>query len=135
LYKRRLNPQHEIHTEHNEVTKRYGKTLEYTKKHHWHNWLEKAKDPDIWTVHWIISVPASDGGKACIPTLKHKVGDNNIIANNNKDKSDALATAFFPPKLAQNPIVERHKYGQPCCAHNKITREQIRKQLKRLKPY
>jgi len=52
-----------------------------------------------------------------------------------EDKSNALAAAFFPPKPAQDHTEVRHKYPRPCQVHNKITREQIRKQLKRLKPY
>jgi hypothetical protein len=111
--------------EHNEASKRYSKTLKYTKKHHWHDWLEKAKDQDIWAVHQIISSPASDGRKVCILSLKHKVGDNEVTANNNEGKSDALAKTFFPPKPALNNIEVRTKYPQPCHAHNKITREQI----------
>jgi len=82
-YRLRLTLQHRIHAEHSKAEKRYQKMLEYTKKHHWHHWLEKAKDLDIWTVHQIISAPASDGGKACILMLKHKVDNNELTANSN----------------------------------------------------
>jgi hypothetical protein len=40
-----------------------------------------------------------------------------------------------PPKPAWNNVEVRTKYLQPCHAHNKITSEQIWKQLRRLKPY
>ena len=71
-YSRRTNIGHEIHTQHKEAVKRYEKTLKHMKQQHWREWLERAEDPDIWTVHQIISSPASDGGKARIPILKHK---------------------------------------------------------------
>jgi hypothetical protein len=78
---------------------------------------------------------ASDGRKACIPSLKHKIGDNEVTVNDNEGKSNALAKTFFPPKPAWNNVEVRTKYLQPCHAHNRITSEQIWKQLRRLKPY
>jgi hypothetical protein len=69
-YKRRDDPQHPIHGEHKEAAKRYNKTLQYTKKQHWCDWLKRAEEPDIWTVQQVISAPAADRGKARIPILR-----------------------------------------------------------------
>jgi hypothetical protein len=63
LYQRKLEPEHAIHEEHKVAAKRYGNTLEHTKKQHWLNWLEKAEDPNIWTAHQLISSAASDRGR------------------------------------------------------------------------
>jgi Endonuclease-reverse transcriptase len=46
-YKRRNEPEHRVHADHKEAVTRYDKTLRYTKKQHWRDWLEKAEDPDI----------------------------------------------------------------------------------------
>jgi hypothetical protein len=49
--------------------------------------LEKAEDLDIWAVHCIVLAPHADGGKAKIPKLKHKVGDEDLITSTNEEKS------------------------------------------------
>jgi hypothetical protein len=101
-YKRRNDREHRVHAEHTEAAKRYNRTLKNTKQQHWRDWIEKAEDPDIWTVHRLISAPATDGGKARIPALKYKVGDVEKIATTNGKKGAALATGFFPPKPQSN---------------------------------
>lgn len=50
-YNRRHDPEHTVHEAHDVVVRNYCKILEQTKRHHWRDWLEKAEDPDIWTVH------------------------------------------------------------------------------------
>jgi hypothetical protein len=124
-YKRRNEPEHMIHGEYKEVARRYEKELAHTKRQHWRDWLEKADDPDIWVAHKLISSAASDGGKARIPILKHKVGENEISANTNSEKSSALAKAFFPPKpqesATQTPNILTPKQVASC----KFTEEQI----------
>ena len=78
------------------MAKRYEKMLKFTKQQHWQDWLEKADDPEIWTIHRLIMAPASDGGKAQIPTLKHKVGNEDVMATTNSEKGSALVKGFFP---------------------------------------
>jgi len=97
-FKSRSQPDHKVHAEHKVATKRYEKTLQYTKKQHWRDWLEKAEDPDIWTANKLISAPATDGGKARIPTLKHNAGGQESSARTNEEKSIALAKCFFPAR-------------------------------------
>jgi len=82
--------------EHKEVAKRYEKMLKFTKQQHWQDWLEKADNLNIWTIHRLIMAPASDGGKAQIPTLKHKVGNEDVMATTNSEKGSALVKGFFP---------------------------------------
>ena len=134
-YKLKHLPEHIVHKEHREVSKKYEKTLQSTKRHHWRDWLEKAEDLDLWTAHCIISAPASDGGKSRIPTLKHKIGNQEHTASTNSEKSEALARGFFPPK-PQDESIEQDQRRKPirgtACS---ITREQVVKHLAMLKPY
>ena len=134
-YKLKYTPEHVIHEEHRAAVKRYVNTMEYNKKQHWRDWLEKAEEPDIWTAHRIISAPASDGGKSRIPILKYKIGDQDYTASTNNEKSEALARGFFPPRPqteCEMPRQGRKPIRGTACA---ITREQVLKQLQRLKPY
>jgi hypothetical protein len=119
------------------MVKRYEKTLKYTKKQHWRDWLERAEEPDIWTVHKVISALAMDGGKARIPTLKHKVGEQEAKANTNVEKSIALAKSFFLPKLQVSSNLQYSKYPKQCMpmASCRITHEQVQRQMHKIKPY
>src|SRR6266850_4038723 len=53
----------------------------------------------------------------------------------NNEKSKALMRTFFPPKPQDNNDQEGHKYPQACCAPDKMTKAQIERQLRKLKPY
>ena len=83
------------------MRKRYDKTLHYTKKQLWRDWLEKAEEPDIWTANRYTSALASDGGKTRIPTLRGVLDGNEVMARSNGEKSTMLAKRFFPlrPRL------------------------------------
>jgi len=95
-YKRSNDRTHIVHAEHAEAAKLYNRTLKSTKEHHWRSYLEKAEDPDIWTVHRLTSAPASDGGKARIPALKFRDGEEDRTAVTNSEKVSVLAKGFFP---------------------------------------
>jgi hypothetical protein len=73
--------------------------LKFTKQQHWRDWLEKAKDPNIWAAHQLISAPPIDREKAKIPKLKFKLGEANMLASLNEEKSIVLAKCFFSAKL------------------------------------
>ena len=127
-YKLKKRLEHTIHEEHKRAAKIYASTLEHTKKQHWRDWLEKAEDPDIWTVNKIISSPANDSRKVRIPLLKHKVGNQEEIARTNSKKSLALTKSFFPPKPQEETAQLREK-GKKCCkASCRITYGQVQKQ-------
>jgi hypothetical protein len=126
---------HPIHAEHLNAKRTYDNTLERTKNQHWRDWLERAVDPDIWTVHRYTSAPATDGAKARIPALKHKIGETEVIARTNDEKSKALAKSFFPAKPEDTGVEPNHNYPLQCCKPDNITREQITAQALKLKPY
>jgi ribonuclease HI/exonuclease III len=127
-------PYHYLHAEHSAAVKVYRTTLENTKRQHWRDWLERAEDPDIWTVNKLINSQPTDGGKNRIPALTHKIGDEEHKATTNDEKSSALARSFFPrrPPLAAH---EDDTIYTPCCEADRITKDNIERQLKRLKPY
>ena len=85
-YNRHSDPDHLVHSEHIAAAKKYRKTLEQTKNHHWRDWLENAEDPDIWTAHKLTSNPWGDGGKTRIPGLKQGTDGDEIAAVTNSDK-------------------------------------------------
>ena len=134
-YGYRENPNHMIHAEHKAVMKKYNTNLNYVKKQHWRDWAERADEPDIWTANRYVSAPVTDGGKARIPVLKCNVGGQEISARTNGKKSTALAKGFFPPKPAESSVQNSTRYPKQCQGGVKITAEQIRKQLCKLKPY
>jgi hypothetical protein len=57
--KRKNNLEDPIHMEFSNAKRRYEKEIEYCKRHDWHDWLEKADDPDIWTAHRYVSAASS----------------------------------------------------------------------------
>ena len=134
-YKRRSDSSHMVHNEHSEAAKKYVRTLKTTKQQHWQSWIERAKDPDMWAVHRLISAPASDGGKARIPALKYRVGEEDKTATTNDEKGTALAKGFFPQKPLTQDFQGGEEYPKACGKAGKVTEEHIRKQLKKLKPY
>ena len=128
-------PKHSIHTEHKEVEKKYKKTMEYTKRQHWRDWLEKVDDPDIWAASKLISAPSSDGGKARIPILNVPTERGELAAKTNNKKSAALAKCFFPPKLSEAAEQMRLRYPKQCQGNVGITAKQISSQIGRLRPF
>jgi len=78
---------------------------------------------------------ATDGGKARIPILKYSVGKQVISTRTNGEKSTALTKGFFPLKPAESTVETSTKYLKQCQGGVKITVDQIRKQLQKLKPY
>jgi len=86
-------------------------------------------------VQCLISVPASDGGKARIPALKYREGAVDKMATSNVEKGTALAKGFFPQKPQTQDPQEGTVYPKAYSKAGKVTEEQIRKQLKKLKSY
>ena len=130
------NPNNPLHAESAKAKKEYDKAIEYNKKHHWRDWLEKADDPDIWTAHRYISAPASDGGATRIPTLSASRNGTEVTASTNEDKSVLLAKTFFPARPSEATTrAPEQSYPDPVCKMDGITRDQIRRHLGKLKPY
>jgi hypothetical protein len=126
--------EHQVHREHKEAKGEYQRVLQKTKQQHWRDWLEKAEDLHIWAANQVIATPSSDGGKAKILKLKHKVREEETTASTNEEKSTVLAKSFFPTKPQEEPQ-PTEKFPKACKGAGRITREQIQTQLKSIKPY
>ncbi len=135
VYNLRNSPDHQIHKEHKEAKSMYQNTLMNTKQQHWRQWLEKAEDPDLWVAHRMTTLAPTDGGKAKIPKLKHKVGEEDATASTNGEKSVALAKCFFSAKPQECELQAGARYLKACKGMGKIMREQILEQLRGTKPY
>ena len=83
-------PDLRLHEKFRECRRKYSRELERTKRDHWRNWLEQATDPDIWTVHRYINMPASDGGKTRIPDLISTTDGQQRKVNTNESKGNLL---------------------------------------------
>ena len=134
-YKLRNNPAHPAHSEHLEAEKLYDRTLDRTKRQHWRDWLERAEDPDIWTIHKYTSQPSTDGAKARIPALKYKRDNREVTASTNTEKAQALAKSFIPAKPDEPVTPPESAYPPACCKPDQITIEQILFHIRKLKPY
>ncbi|KAH9968260.1 hypothetical protein BC827DRAFT_1114092, partial [Russula dissimulans] len=53
-FKCKNNLGHKVHDKHKAAVR------QYTKRQHWCDWLEKAKDPDIWMASKLVSSPVTD---------------------------------------------------------------------------
>jgi ribonuclease HI/endonuclease/exonuclease/phosphatase family metal-dependent hydrolase len=138
--KHRSRPAHPIHGEYEAAKRKYEREIEFCKRHHWRDWLEKANDPDIWTAHKYISAPSADGSKSRIPTLTRTQGEITVTANTNEEKSSLLAATFFPTgNLTDNNSShnadDTQEIAEQICEMDRITKDQIRKHLAKLKPY
>ena len=127
-------PDHQSHADRHEANKLFQKTLERTKRQHWRDWLEKAEDPDIWTAHRYTSSPVGDGGKSRIPVLKLTKEGQERIASTNEEKSSMLTANFFPPRPPEDSPLH-FVYPEPICELQHVPKEQIKRQLAKLKPY
>ena len=127
-------PEHHSHLERRVANKLFQKTLEHAKRQHWHDWLEKADDLDIWTAHRYTAAPSGDGGKSRIPVLKLMRDRQENTAVTNEEKSGMLASTFFPPKFPEEEPLQ-FVYPKPVCQMSHVSREQIKRHLAKLKPY
>jgi hypothetical protein len=120
--KNKNNLYNPLHAESAKAMKTYEKAIEYNKRHHWRDWLEKASDPDIWTAHRYILAPTSDSSTARIPALRGKVNSEEVTASTNKAKSQMLARTFFLSKLSDEPQNPQEQgFLDPICKMDKIT--------------
>ena len=124
-----------MHAEHKAAKNKYQNIIKVTKQQHWRDWLEKAEDSDIWAAHHIVSAPYTDGGRAKILKLKYKVGNKELTASTNEEKSRALTNCFFPTKLQDQGRNSEVKYPKVCKGVGKITRKKIHEQLRKAKPF
>jgi len=134
-YKNRDKPFHYMHAAHTDTDKNYHRMLQSTKMHHWRDWLEKAEDPDIWTVNKILAAPATDGGTTRIPVLKYTINGAELTASTNEEKGQVLAKSFFPAKPLHETDAVNITYPMQCDKAGRISKEVIVRKLHRLKLY
>ena len=96
--------------------------------------MEKAEDPDIWTAHKYTSSPAGDRGKSMIPVLKAECNGQEVTTTTNEEKSKILAKTFFLPRPPDDTPIH-FANPKPICDFDPISRDQIKRQLAKLKPY
>jgi len=90
-YSRRAHPDDPVHLEHKSTRRVYATMIEIAKKHHWEGFLGSVDEKTVWTAHWYVAGDPTDGGKACVPTLKVWQQDLMVLeAELNVDKSLAL---------------------------------------------
>jgi len=107
-------PDHESHQKHREVSKEYAMLIERTKKMHWEEWLLNASEKDIWTANkYVTDPPINGGGRTRMPTLNF-TGRNGEPrrTTSNAEKSNVLASSFFPPPPA-SPSIPLTSYPEP----------------------
>src|SRR6266851_7770881 len=82
----------------------------------------------------VLALPI-DRGKVKILKLKYMVGEEEMVASINEEKSIALARCLFPAKLQDRGANEEANYPKACKGVGKIIREQICEQLRKTKPF
>ncbi|KAJ3473537.1 hypothetical protein NLI96_g12951 [Meripilus lineatus] len=131
-FKWRDVPDHPIHQELKDITKRYVDEVDKTKKQHWEDWLENLTAEAVYKANKYATDSPSDYARTRIPPLKTNEPGN--LASTNKDKAQILAEAFFPPPPADIdiPITQ---YPTPLTGIRFFTRQQIRRTVASLSPY
>ena len=109
------------------------------KAEHWADWLEGMDQTSMWQVSRLVTSPATDAGKAHIPTLQVKdPATKQVIkeATDNASKGQLFYKTFFPPlNPATPPVPPDHQYPPLHWTFTNITDEQIHQAIKKLKPY
>jgi ribonuclease HI/exonuclease III len=135
-YRFRTLPNHEIHSHLKKAKDEYAKTIKSTKGSHWKKFLENAYGNDIWTASKYVSGNPTDGGKSRIPSLRiSKQNGEHEIIQSNLEKSKAFCRGFFPPPPETLEIDPNQTYPAPVTDFKPITKDQIMKNIKKLKPY
>jgi len=135
-YVLRALPDHEAHTRLREKENAMSKEIQRMKEDHWKEWLNNMASTDIWIAHKYISNPGRDGGKTCIPTLRKTGLDGRTIqATTNKEKSEVLAQALFPPPPTVSAVPTDYLYPEPVEKWTAITKEQLTQTINNLSPY
>lgn len=136
VYKFRALPNHDVHASLWEKENTLSKEIQKMKETHWKDWLNRMVGTDIWIAHKYLSNPGSDGGKTRIPTL-HITGPDGqeAQATMNKEKSEILAKALFPPPPAVSTVPADHLYPEPAEKWTDITHEQLTQTINNLSLY
>jgi len=97
-------PNHHSHADAKAAMVNYSTALEKARHQHWIEWLESAKEPDIWTANKYLNGTPSDAGLTRIPSLRcMDPNGQETLAETNEQKSIVLSEAFFLPKPPPPP--------------------------------
>jgi len=125
-YKYRALPEHMVHTQLKEKENALSNEIQKIKEDHWKDWLNDMAGTDIWIAHRYISNLGGDGGKIRIPTLqKTNLEGQTTQATTNKEKSEILAQALFPPPPAKTTVPTDYLYPEPAEKWTEITWDQL----------
>jgi hypothetical protein len=91
--------------------------IRMAKAEHWIEWLEGIDEASVWQASRLITAPATDAGKAKIPTLQVKDPITKQVtkeAVDNKSKGQLFYETFFlPPNPEMPPIPRDYQYPTP----------------------
>jgi len=113
-YKFRALPKNRAHHEYKEHRRQFADAITIAKRQHWEDFLEEATEREMWIANKFIKEPVGDGGRPRIPTLKINTPDGYREVSSNKEKAQAIATAFFPSK-PEGPNTNGEYQSQPHC--------------------
>ena len=113
--------------------------IQTEKAEHWVEWLEGLDEANIWQASRLVTSPATDAGKAKIPTLQVKDPTTKHVTRevvDNKSKGQLFYETFFPPPNPDlAPIPQDYNYPPPCWNFKNIMDEQVHHTTKKMKPY
>ena len=109
------------------------------KAEHWVEWLKGLDQTSVWQASRLVTSPATDAGKARIPTLQVKDPTTKHVireAADNASKGQLFYRTFFPPSNPETlPIPQDYQYPPPCWTFMNITNKQIHRAIGKMKPY
>ena len=131
--------QHPAHEEYRKQRNKYSEDIQKAKAEHWAEWLEGLDQISVWQASRLVTSPATDAGRARIPTIQIKDPRTNRVireAKDNESKGRLFHETFFPPPNPNTPPVPQNfQYPTPRWAFTNITNEQILAAIGKLKPY
>ena len=134
-----LNTQHPIYEEYWRQCNHYSEMIWKAKTEHWVEWLEGIDESSIWQASRLVMSPATDAGKARIPTLQIKDPITKHVvrkATDNDSKEQIFYKTFFPPpNLETLPILQDYQYPPLHWTFTNITNDQIHRVIGKMKPY
>jgi hypothetical protein len=135
----RANPQHPIHEIYRQQRNHCSEQIRTAKAEHWAEWLQGLDEASVWQASRLATAPATDAGKARIPTLQIRDPvTKRVIAEAVDDDSNGrlfFENSFPPAKPITDPIPQDHRYPPPRWKFKNITSEQVHHAIKKLKPY
>ena len=129
-------PAHSIHKEWKKARNELTELLQKKKWDHFNDWIENINVKNLWDAHRFTLAPVTDGAKVRILTLK-KMSETRQTTEiqDNKGKSKLLHKAFFYLPLADPGIDPDYHYLNPAFEFERITDEEIKREIRKLSPY